>query len=65
MDLRDQAKSAATLSTIGFAVGAVGVGAGIYLLATGGSSKEKSAKALWMQPAVGPQGGGVLLGGRL
>jgi len=65
VDLRDQAKSAATLSTIGFAVGAVGVGAGVYLLATGGSTKEKSAKALWMQPAVGPQGGGILLGGRL
>lgn len=65
VDLRDEAKSAATLSTIGFAVGAVGIGAGIYFLATSGGSKEKSAKALWVQPAVGPKGGAVLLGGRL
>lgn len=65
VDLRDQAKSAATLSTVGFAVGAVGIGAGIFLLATAGGGKEKSARALWVQPTAGPGAGGVLVGGRL
>jgi len=66
LDLRDEAKSAATLSTIGFAVGAIGVGAGIYFLATSGSGKEKSARSgLWVAPAVGPKGGAVTFGGRL
>jgi hypothetical protein len=65
LDLRDEAQSAGTLSTIGFAVGAIGVGAGIYFLATSGGGKEKSARALWVSPAVGPKGGAVTLGGRL
>lgn len=65
VDLRDQAKSAATLSTVGFAVGAVGLGAGIVLLATGGGEKEKSAKGLWLQPTAGLRGGALLVGGRL
>lgn len=65
VDLRDQAKSAATFSTVGFAVGALGIGAGIFLLATGGGGKEKSAKPLWVQPAVGPRSAAVLVGGLL
>lgn len=63
VDLRDEAKSTGTISTVAFAVGAVGIGVGAVLLLSGGSSKESAG--VWLAPAVAPQGGGVTLGGRL
>lgn len=65
VDLRSQAKSAATLSTISFAVGAVGIGAGIVLLLTGRSKSKTSAEHFRMQPAVGPRGGMLIVDGTL
>ena len=59
VDLRNEASTTATLSTIGFAVGAVGVGAGIVLLLTAGGSEDDSA--IWIAPGVGS----VSIGGRL
>ena len=44
-DEYDSAKNLATISTIAFGVGAVGVGAGVILLVTSGGSSEKAAKA--------------------
>ncbi len=65
VDLRSQARSSATISTVAFAVGAVGVGAGVVLLLTGHSKEHGSAQATWIAPAVGPHGAGVSLGGTL
>jgi hypothetical protein len=62
VDLRNQAHTAATVSTVSFAVGAVGLGAGIVLLLSG-SSSEKSARRSYVAPSVGPGGAGVTLGG--
>jgi len=64
LDLRDEAKSAATFSTIGFAVGAVGVGAGVVLLlSSGGSAPEKAARHTQIVPVIGPRAGGLALSG--
>lgn len=64
LDLRDEAKSAATLSTIGFAVGAVGVGAGVVLLlSSGGPAPEKSARGTQIVPVLGPRAGGLGVSG--
>lgn len=65
-DKLDSAKSLATVSTVGFAVGFVGVGAGIVLLLTGNSSSSaassppKLAKnGLAVQPFFGGTSAGV------
>ncbi len=63
VDLRNQAHTAATISTVGFAVGAVGVGAGIVLLLTGHSTAHETGHAMWVAPAVGPDGGVLSVGG--
>jgi hypothetical protein len=63
LDLRDEAKSAATISTIGFAVGAVGVGAGVVLLLSGGSKPEKSARRTQVVPMLDPRSSGVAVTG--
>jgi hypothetical protein len=52
-DTLDSAKSMATISTVGFAVGFVGVGAGIVLLLTGGSD---NANASFARPRVAERG---------
>ncbi|HYJ08192.1 MAG TPA: PEGA domain-containing protein [Polyangiaceae bacterium] len=54
-DTLDSAKTMATVSTIGFAVGFVGVGAGVVLLLTGGgsSSANLNAPKLTKQHAAG------------
>lgn len=65
VDLRSQAHTSATISTIGFAVGAVGVGAGIVLLLTGHSTAHEGGHAMWIAPAVGPHGGALNVGGAL
>lgn len=51
-DTLDSAKSMATVSTVGFAVGFVGVGAGIVLLLTGNSSASAQSSA----PKLAQQG---------
>jgi hypothetical protein len=51
-DKLDSAKSLATVSTVGFAVGFVGVGAGIVLLLTGNGSSSAKATA----PKLAKQG---------
>lgn len=62
LDLYDEARTASTLSTIGFAVGVVGLGAGAYLLLT--SSKERPAQqAVRVLPSVGAGSGGVQVSG--
>ncbi|MBI5536801.1 MAG: hypothetical protein HY898_29035 [Deltaproteobacteria bacterium] len=64
-DLRDQAKSSALISTIGFGVGAAGIGVGlIMLLSSGGSAKEKSASRVWIAPEAGANHAGLGLRGR-
>jgi hypothetical protein len=61
-DLREAAQTAATVSTIGLAVGVAGLAAGTVLFLTAPSaSEEKTSARLCVAPAVGPQGGGVLL----
>jgi hypothetical protein len=62
VDLRDQAKTSGTFSTVGFAVGAAGIGLGVILLVSGGSTHEA---ATWVAPSANPHGGGVAIGGRL
>jgi hypothetical protein len=54
-DLYDKGKTQATVSTVGFIVGAVGLGAGTVLLLTGGKGKvESKASARRLTPWVGP-----------
>jgi tetratricopeptide (TPR) repeat protein len=57
----DDGKKQANISTIGFVVGAVGIGVGtVLLLTSGGSSKEgKTAKRRHVTPYVGPGSAGV------
>jgi hypothetical protein len=53
VDLREQAKMTATISTIAFAAGAVGLGAGIILLVTADGGGERAARRVWIAPGVG------------
>ena len=63
VDMRADAKTAATLSTIGFAAGAACVAGGLILALTAGSS-SKPASGLWVAPVVmGSRGSHVTLGG--
>ena len=62
--LRDDAKSAATISTIAFGLGAAGLGVGlVMLLGSGSSPKEKSAR-IWVAPDAGASHAGLGLRGR-
>jgi hypothetical protein len=65
LDLRDQAKRSGTLSTIGFAVGAVGIGAGVILLLTSSSHSERTSGHAFIAPSFDRNGAGVMLGARL
>jgi PEGA domain len=69
-DTLDGAKSMATVSTVGFAVGFVGVGVGVVLLLTGNNSSHASLSAskvakrdsfhgVHVEPWVGTQSAGV------
>jgi hypothetical protein len=58
VDANSSAKSLATVSTIGFIVGGVGLAAGIVLLATAPSSAPKTG-SLHIVPTAGPGGGGL------
>jgi hypothetical protein len=57
-DLYDKGKSQANISTVGFIVGAVGIGAGTVLLLSGGG-KEGKVEARHASPYVGPGSVGV------
>ncbi len=68
VDLRNDAKSSATISTIAFAAGVAAVGVGTFLVVTSPSKSSESASArapsvLWMAPAAGPTGGAIAVGG--
>lgn len=65
VDLRNQAKTDATLSTISFAVGAAGVAAGVVLLLTGGAKSKSHAARLNVEPVLGRNAGMMLLTGTL
>ncbi len=59
-DLYDKGKTQAGIATVGFIVGAVGIGAGTVLLLTGGKSEvESKAGARRVTPYVGPRQVGV------
>ncbi|MBI3204406.1 MAG: tetratricopeptide repeat protein [Myxococcales bacterium] len=60
-DLYDKGKSQADISTVGFIVGAVGIGAGTVLLLTGGKGGkvESKTEARRFVPYVGPAHAGV------
>ena len=66
-DTLDGAKSMATISTVGFAVGAVGVGVGVVLLLTGGgngnaslaSSKQLAHSGVHIEPWLGVESAGL------
>jgi hypothetical protein len=63
-DAGDEAGTAATISTIGFGVGLVGVGVGAYLLLAGGGEKEQTQAAtsrLRWEPVASKDGAGLLL----
>ncbi len=47
----DSMKTSATLSTVGFVLGVVGVGVGVVLLVKGGSDRPPTSA--WVQPTVG------------
>ncbi len=59
----DSAKTLGLVSTIGFAVGAVGVAAGVVLLVTGGSGRPTTRSGLAPVIAVSDRGGAAGLGG--
>jgi hypothetical protein len=56
-DTLDSAKSMATISTVGFTVGFVGVGVGVVLLLAGGGSSSNNAKLATPQLAKRETGG--------
>jgi hypothetical protein len=63
-DTLDSAKSMATISTVGFTVGFVGVGLGVVLLLTGGKSSSASIArtklaGVQVEPWLGAQSGGL------
>jgi hypothetical protein len=63
LDLQDQAATSATISTIGFAVGLAGVGAGIALVVTARPSVPAPAARVWVAPAVGVNGASLAASG--
>jgi hypothetical protein len=56
----DDGKKQANISTIGFVVGAVGIGLGTVLLVTSGGKKESAKKPRRIEPYVGPGSAGVV-----
>lgn len=53
-ELYDKGKSQANVATVGFAVGAVGIGLGTVLLLTGGKGKAKAETGKHVTPVIGP-----------
>ncbi|MCC6551715.1 MAG: hypothetical protein IT372_01675 [Polyangiaceae bacterium] len=66
-DLRDEARTSATIADIGLGVGAAGLAAGalLYLTAPSEAAPAPAGSArLRVTPAIGASGGGVILGAR-
>lgn len=61
LDDIDKARTSATISTISFGVGLVGVAVGTYLLVSSSSSSSPKTTGWSFTPAVGTRGGGVSL----
>jgi hypothetical protein len=59
--LQDSGKTLSAVSTITFALGAVGLGAGVTLVLLGGPAR--APKAATIAPLVLPGGGGLMMGG--
>ncbi len=65
MELIEDARSAATVSTIGFGVGLIGLAAGTWLLLSGGSPEENSPQSdLALVPAASREGGSLRVSGQ-
>jgi tetratricopeptide (TPR) repeat protein len=64
--LTADARSSANVATVVFLVGAAAVGGGValYLLAPKGDASG-AERAVYLVPTIGPDGGGIVLGGRL
>jgi hypothetical protein len=60
--LDDDAKSARTISVVGFVGGGVGLAAGITMFLLSSPSKEAPPKSAWVTPYVGPSMVGVVGG---
>jgi hypothetical protein len=63
--LTNQAKTAADVSTVAFAVGGAAIAGGLLLLLTAPSSQSKARAPdrAWVAPAMGPGAGGLTAGG--
>lgn len=59
-DLRDQARTSATISNIGFAVGIIGLATGTVMILSNGSSKPRTGFGV----NVGPRSAAGVIGGR-
>ena len=62
--LESGARTAATISNIGFAVGAAGIAAGVILLLVSDSPEPAASARLRLAPAMGPSVAGGVLSGR-
>ncbi len=62
-DAGDDAQQAATISTIGFAVGLTAVAVGSYLVISAGGSEREPPKSAQVIPLLGPRQAGVSLRG--
>ncbi len=64
LDLHGEASTSATISTISFAVGLAGVGAGVVLVLTAPRAKApKGGARVWLAPAVGGGSAALWAGG--
>jgi hypothetical protein len=63
LDFEGQARTAATVSTVGFALGLAGVGLGAYLLLTDGPPAPRPSASPRPRPLLGPGLAGLSLGG--
>ena len=61
--LQNQAATSATISTVAFAVGLAGVGAGIALVVTALPRRASPAARVWIAPAVGAGGASLAASG--
>ncbi len=63
VELNDEARSAARVANVAFAVGVVGVGVGTYLFVTAPEKRERTQRGMAISTSVGARQGSVLLSG--